>query len=150
MRTGQRALQCYARVDSITRTEQASPHRLIELLYAELLACLRQAGIAITNGDLEMKSGRLSKALSIGHGLESGLDFTRGGEVARTLGDVYASVRRKAIAAGSDMDPAGLAEGADATEGSADAWTRNRPCATSTRKGVREGTDVDERVSRGD
>src|SRR3546814_18341702 len=102
MMTAQRARQSYATVDSSTRTEQASPHRLIELLYDELLSCLRQAGIAITNGDLEMKSGRLSKALSIVHGLESGLDFTRGGEVARPLGDVYASVRRQVIAAGSD------------------------------------------------
>src|SRR3546814_3507377 len=117
MMTAQRARQSYAPFDSSTRTEQASPHRLIELLYDEWLSCLRQAGIAITNGDLEMKSGRLSKALSIVHGLESGLDFTRGGEVARTLGDVYASVRRKVIAAGSDMDPAGLEGAADAIEG---------------------------------
>src|SRR3546814_16702368 len=131
MMTAQRARQSYATVDSSTRTEQASPHRLFELLYDELLSCLRQAGIAITNGDLEMKSGRLSKALSIVHGLESGLDFTRGGEVARTLGDVYASAPRKVIAAGSDLDPAGLAEAADAIEGTADAWKTSRPFATS-------------------
>src|SRR3546814_14068113 len=95
MMTAQRARQSYATVDSSTRTEQASPHRLIELLYDELLSCLRQAGIAITNGDLEMNSGRLSKALSIVHGLESGLDLSRGGEVGRTPGGVFRSVCRK-------------------------------------------------------
>src|SRR3546814_15988799 len=109
MMTAQRARQSYATVDSSTRTEQASPHRLIELLYDELLSCLRPAGIAIANGELEMKSGRLSKALSTVHGLASGIAFTRGGEGARTLGEVYATGRGTVTAAGSHSGTARLA-----------------------------------------
>src|SRR3546814_2683984 len=83
MLRAQMARQSYAAVDTMTRTEQASPHRLIELLYDELLACLRQSEIALRNGDMPLKSSRLSKALSILHGLESSLDFASGGEVAQ-------------------------------------------------------------------
>lgn len=123
----QRARHSYATVDSATRVEQASPHRLIELLYEELLACLRQAQIALENGNLALKSSRLSKALSILGGLESSLDFGRGGEVARSLSGVYENVRRAVIAAGSDNDPVHLANAAGSIGEIADAWRQIRP-----------------------
>lgn len=122
-----RARQGYAAIDAATRTEQASPHRLIELLYDELRSCLAQAEIAIGKGDLALKSTKLSKALSIVHGLESGLDFNRGGEVAQTLSDVYGYVRQQVIAANTDNDPTPLADAVQAVTEIADAWRQIRP-----------------------
>lgn len=127
MLRAQMARQSYAAVDTMTRTEQASPHRLIELLYDELLACLRQSEIALRNGDMPLKSSRLSKALSILHGLESSLDFASGGEVAQSLAGVYKFVRGEVIAAGSDNDPAHMSGAAQAIGEIADAWRQIRP-----------------------
>lgn len=126
MLRAQLARQNYAAVDTTTRTEQASPHRLIALLYEELLSCLRQAEIAVTNDNLPLKSARISKALSILNGLESGLDFARGGDVARSLADVYEGVRRQVIAAGSANDADGLSDAADTIGEIAEAWSQIR------------------------
>ncbi len=127
MLQAQRARQSYAAIDTSTRTEQASPHRLIELLYEELFSCLRQAAIALGNGDLALKSQRLSKALSILNGLELSLDFGRGSDVARSLAGVYEYVRRKVIAAGSDNQATHLQEATHAIGEIADAWRQIRP-----------------------
>lgn len=122
-----RARQSYAAIDTSTRTEQASPHRLIELLYDELLSCLRQAVIALGKGDLALKSNRLSKALSVLHGLEAGLDFNRGGEVARSLGNVYGYIRQEVMAANAGNDPVRLAAALESAGEIADAWKQIRP-----------------------
>ena len=122
-----RARQSYAAIDTGTRAEQASPHRLIELLYDELLSCLRQAAFAVEGGQLELKSQRVSKALSILHGLETGLDSARGGEVAASLADVYAGVRGRIMAGNAGNDIEALNEAIDAIAGIAEAWVAIRP-----------------------
>lgn len=127
MMQAMRARQQYAAIDTATRTEQASPHRLIEMLYDELLSALRQAGIAVERGDLGMKSSRISRALSILHGLESSLDFNRGGPVAESLSSAYAYLRQETIAAGRDNDSRRLAAATEAAAGLADAWRQIRP-----------------------
>ena len=127
MMQAMRARQQYAAIDTATRTEQASPHRLIEMLYDELLSALRQAEIAVERGDLGMKSSRISRALSILHGLESSLDFNRGGPVAESLSSAYAYLRQETIAAGRDNDTRRLAAATEAASGLADAWRQIRP-----------------------
>ncbi|MBB4632807.1 flagellar export chaperone FliS [Sphingosinicella soli] len=122
-----RARQQYAAIDTATRTEQASPHRLIEMLYDELLSALRQAGIAIERQDFSLKSSRISRALSILHGLESGLDFNRGGAVAQSLAAAYNDLRQEAFAAGRDNDARRLAAVTDAAAALAEAWRQIRP-----------------------
>ncbi|MBL8647917.1 MAG: flagellar export chaperone FliS [Sphingosinicella sp.] len=127
MMQAMRARQQYAAIDTATRTEQANPHRLIEMLYDELLSALRQAGIAIDRGDLAMKSSRISRALSILHGLESSLDFNRGGSVAESLSAAYGYLRQETIAAGRDNDSRRLAAATEAAVGLSDAWRQIRP-----------------------
>ncbi len=122
-----RARQQYTAIDASTRTEQAGPHRLIEMLYDELLSALRQARYALEKGDLPLKSSRVSRALSILHGLESSLDFNRGGTVAESLSSAYGYLRQEVIAAGRENDAPRLAEAAEAAAGLADAWRQIRP-----------------------
>ncbi len=122
-----RARQQYAAIEASTRAEQASPHRVVEMLYDELLSALRQAGIAIKNNDLALKSKCISRALSILHGLESALDFDRGGTVAESLSSAYHYLRQEVIAAAGANDPTRLSAAADAVSGLADAWRQVRP-----------------------
>lgn len=127
MLQAQRARQSYAAIDTDTRVVQASPHRLIELLYEELQACLRQAAFAVEGGNLALKSQRISKALSILHGLEASIDAERGGEVAASLASVYSGVRELAIGGNTGNAAAPLEEAARAVSEIAEAWRAIRP-----------------------
>lgn len=81
------AASAYARIDRASRVEGASPHRLIAVLFDELLAT-----IATLRVDPSAHATK-AKALSILSALEASLDHTRGGEVAAALGRVYAVTR---------------------------------------------------------
>ena len=76
----------YRRIDAAGRTAEASGHQLVELLYEEVTRALRAAGWAAANYQYQVRSEKVSRSLAILFALEAGLDFEKGGEVARTLG----------------------------------------------------------------
>ena len=117
----------YQNVAVSTQTDQASPHRLIELLYEELLASLRQASLATAAGNFAAKSANVSRALGVLNGLESSLDFERGGEVAKTLLDAYRFATRNILAGNGENDPARFDEAVRVMGEIADAWRQIRP-----------------------
>lgn len=120
------ARAAYQTVASTTQTDQASPHRLIELLYDELLASLRQASLATAAGNLSAKSANVSRALAILNGLESSLDFQKGGEVAKTLLGAYRFTTKNILAGNGDNDPARFDEATRVMGEIADAWRQIR------------------------
>lgn len=81
----------------LTRVYQASPHQLISILFEDLLVNLSQAQTALDHGNLADKSTRISKALTILHGLESSLNFEAGARVARELQAAYRFAKREII-----------------------------------------------------
>ena len=95
----------YREIDVTTRVEGASPHRLVAILYEELLGAIATMGQAIRVGDIVRRGESQSKALAIVGGLEAGLDFEKGGEIAEMLLTIYAEVKRLLIRAarGEDM-----------------------------------------------
>lgn len=95
----------YGEVDMRGRVEAATPHGLVQMLFDELVAALRQAELCIRNGDIERKSEKISRALSILHGLEASLDFEKGGDVADSLVTVYRNVRAEVLAANRHNAP---------------------------------------------
>jgi flagellar protein FliS len=112
----------YGAVDVRGRVEHASPHMLVQMLFDELLSTLRQADLCIRNRDLERKSDRVSRALSIIHGLESSLDFSKGGDVAESLASIYAHVRGEIAGANRHNDPDRIRGAIDVVSEVADAW----------------------------
>ena len=82
----------YRELDIAARVEGATPHGLIQIMLDELLKAIDTLRAADRAG------GRLpavqSRALSILHGLEAGLDFETGGEIARSLAKIYREARR--------------------------------------------------------
>lgn len=112
----------YGEVDMRGRVEAATPHGLVQMLFDELVASLRQAELCIRNGDMERKSDKISRALSILQGLEATLDFEKGGDVADSLAAVYRNARAEILAANRHNDPE-RARGACAMLSEiADAW----------------------------
>ena len=75
----------YQSVDLSSRLEGATPHQLVQVMYEELLKALDAMAFATARGDYVQRGQRQSKALAILTGLETSLDFEKGGEIAAGL-----------------------------------------------------------------
>lgn len=84
----QRANQ-YASVQTNSQLDDASPHRLIQMLMEGFLARVNSAKGAITQNNIEAKNDYINKAIAIVGGLHESLDTQQGGEVAQNLSSVY-------------------------------------------------------------
>lgn|SRR5687767_4057842 len=84
----------YRSVDMASRLEGASPHRLVQVLFEELLKAIDTMLAAQRMGEAAKRSERQSRALSILHALETSLDFEKGGEIATNLASLYREARR--------------------------------------------------------
>jgi flagellar secretion chaperone FliS len=72
----------------------ASPAQLVVMLYDGAVRFLRQAAVAMEDGDVPRAHGRLQRAEAIVQELLDTLDFDRGGDVAPRLRDIYLFVLR--------------------------------------------------------
>lgn len=84
----------YRDVDVAARIEGASPHGLVVILFEELLKGLDTLRAAERTGEGFRHAPVQARTVSILHGLEQGLDFDRGGEIAASLGRIYREARR--------------------------------------------------------
>lgn len=86
----QRPNNAYTRVGLETEVHDASPHRLIALLFDGLFANLAQAEGAMLSGQRELKTQALMRVVRIlDEGLKAGLNMEEGGELALQLHGVY-------------------------------------------------------------
>ncbi|HUD94339.1 flagellar protein FliS [Sphingobium sp.] len=91
---GTTAARRYAAVHSGSRTEGATPHGLVKILFDELLLAMDAAALAERNGDRMKVSDKQARAMSILFALESSLDYDKGGDVAVGLAQIYREARR--------------------------------------------------------
>jgi flagellar protein FliS len=96
----------YRAVDVNARVEGASPHQLIVILFEELMKALDSLRAAEAAGDRCRAAPLQSRALSILHGLETGLDMEKGGEIAKSLAKIYREARRLIAIPGAGRDTA--------------------------------------------
>jgi len=75
----------YQRIDVETSLTNASPHRLVQMLYEGALTSLSAAKGALKSGTSVQAATHLKKAANIIAGLEEGLDFDKAGEEGRQL-----------------------------------------------------------------
>jgi len=81
----------YTRVGLETEVHDASPHRLIAMLFDGLFGALAQAQGALETGEREIKARALSRAVRIlDEGLKAGLNLEVGGPLAQQLSELYA------------------------------------------------------------
>ena len=98
------ALKEYAKVNVQSGIENASPHRLIQMLIDGALAKLSQAKGHINNKDIEKKGNDLSMAISIIGGLRDSLDHDKGGSISSNLEDLYEYMTYKLMEANLKND----------------------------------------------
>ncbi|MGR5113454.1 flagellar export chaperone FliS [Photobacterium damselae] len=96
------SLQAYKKVSVNAQLASASPHRIIQMLYAGAIERLIQGKAAMEQGNIAMKCERLSKALDIIMSLRDCLSMEDGGDVANNLDSLYDYMIRQVSTANAE------------------------------------------------
>jgi flagellar protein FliS len=106
MQNGVRAaLGEYRSAGVLAEVSEASPHRLIQMLFEGALERLVRARGMMLQGDLKGKAESISKAINIITGLQSHLNLEQGGELARNLDGLYDYMGRRLVEGNLRNDP---------------------------------------------
>ncbi len=98
------SLQSYRKVSLESEIAVASPHRIIQLMFAGALQRLAQSRYAIEQHDLANKGIFINKAIGIITGLNNSLNMDSGGPIAKNLSDLYDFMLRKISEANLNND----------------------------------------------
>jgi flagellar protein FliS len=124
------ATRAYANVSVNATVENASPHKLILMLYDALIKQLRVAKAHIQRGEVAHKATAIAKAMKlIDQGLRNGLDMERGGDIAAQLLALYDYSERRLLYANMHNDIAALDEVERLIEPLRTAWAAINPDA---------------------
>lgn len=106
-RTQKHGVAAYAKVGTETGVFDASPHRLILMLFDGALAALGNARTQMQAGDLAGKGASISKAIAIiDDGLKASLDLSVGGQTAENLYALYEYMGHQLLLANLRNNPA--------------------------------------------
>ncbi|WP_269531993.1 flagellar export chaperone FliS [Chitinimonas sp. BJYL2] len=105
------ALNAYGQSSLELDVENASPHKLIVMLYAGAIKALTQARVHMRNGEVGPKGVAISRAIAIvEEGLRSSLDREQGGELVDNLSALYDYIGFRLLEANLKMDEAAIEE----------------------------------------
>jgi flagellar protein FliS len=121
-RTMQNGIFEYRKVGVQTGVENASPHKLIQMLLDGAIEKVQLARGYMERGDVARKCETVSWAMAIVDGLRSSLDLRRGGEVAENLDALYDYMLRRLAEANLANDLAMLDEVARLLNEIRDGW----------------------------
>ena len=101
---------------------EATPHKLVEMLFQGAKDALIQSLGAIDRCDFEAKGKKLSKAIEIILNLQTILDKEKGGEVADNLNDLYLYMAARLVDANRFNDTAKVQEVIELLNTVSDGW----------------------------
>jgi flagellar protein FliS len=104
------AAQHYSSLKVRSSVDDASPHRLIQMLFEGALERIAQAKGALQQNQIARKGELIGKAVNIVGGLQGSLNDTEGGALAGHLDDLYDYIIRRLTQANFSNDPAILDE----------------------------------------
>ena len=117
-----RASDQYRSMELSSRIESADPHRLVSILYDELLICVDVLAAAAARGQALATNNYAHKARAILLSLQSGLDFDLGGDLAPILAGLYGAISEELEARIVDGNVDRMAELRIAIESVVHAW----------------------------
>lgn len=133
-RTGVPHARLYQNVGVETGVVDASPHKLVALLFDGFFEALGRARAALAAGDTETKGREIGRAARIvEEGLKAGLDLQAGGSLASDLAALYAYVGLRLTQANLKNDTGLLDECQRLMQPLRDAWRSIAPQATGPR-----------------
>jgi len=100
------ALRQYQNVGVSSGLEDATPHRLIQMLMEGALDKMCTAKGHMERREFDRKSHYLSWSITIINGLKASLDMDGGGEISANLDDLYDYMIRQLMAANAANDTA--------------------------------------------
>ena len=119
-----------------TNVQSRSPLELVVLLYDGALRHLVASREAMVRKDALARRSSLSRAMAIVAELQSTLNITEGGDLARSLDALYAYVIERIVQANMHNDPQPLEEAERLLRPLRDAWSQiavDLPAAASQR-----------------
>ncbi len=125
-----KALSTYNAMAAHAALEDASPHRITQLLYQAVFDALSNARRAMDRGDTPTKGAQLSYAIDLMGALLDGVN-PEAGELADQLTQLYRYVTRRIVLANLHNDREGLNECVDLLTPIARAWDRLAPTAAA-------------------
>lgn len=99
------AAQHYSSVKVQSSVIDASPHRLIQMLFEGALERIAQAKGAMQQHQIARKGELIGKAVNIVAGLQGSLDDKTGGDLALNLDSLYDYIIRRLSQANYENDP---------------------------------------------
>lgn len=115
----------YSRVGVETDVSEASPHKLILMLFDGALLALNKAIADIENKDLPGKIKHISKGIEIiSMGLSASLDPSSGGNLSERLGALYEYMCRRLALANLQNNTAPIQEVIGLLQGLREAWAQ--------------------------
>ena len=88
----------------------ADPIGLVVLLYEGAMDSIRQARGFLQEGRIQERSNAITKAMQIVAELQGSLDLEQGGEIARSLAQLYGFIQERLIEANAEQKLAPLEE----------------------------------------
>jgi flagellar secretion chaperone FliS len=107
---GYAAVRQYRQADVTSLIAEASPHRLIAMLYDGALERLAIAESGLVRGDVADKLRGIDSTMAILNHLREVLDYKAGGAIAQRLDALYDYMLRRLLRAKLDNDVGGVRE----------------------------------------
>lgn len=117
------AAGAYKKIGEESLVEAADSHELVNVLFRELLSSLSTAEDNFETGDLVSMRNKITKASRILTGLQGGLDFEQGGEIAGNLAELYGYCIRRLLDSNSKGNVDGVIETKRLMLPISEAWT---------------------------
>ena len=123
------AISRYRQVRTEGSVEDATPHRLIAMLFDGALSRLSLAAAHMRRNEIEDKGAQITRALEIVGALRASLDMSVPGGLPQRLDALYDYVSRRMLYANVENDPKVLDEVGGLLRVIADAWAQISPPA---------------------
>jgi flagellar protein FliS len=122
----------YRNVGVETSVADASPHKLVALLFDGLFESIARAKAALAAGAVQQKGEEIGRAVRIvDEGLRAGLDLSAGGSLAQDLQALYGYVALRLTQANLRNDAAALDECTALMQPLREAWASIAPHAAA-------------------
>ena len=121
-------LDAYSNSEKKAIVEAEDSHAMVLLLFDELIKTLRifSDNLDREKGDINLRTEKMSRALTIIYALQSSLDFEQGGEIAENLFRLYEYARQQVIAEAKTFEASGTLVAISSLEDIREAWAEIR------------------------
>lgn len=116
------AVASYNQVKTGSALADASPHKLIDMLFDGAIERIAQAKGAMMHKNVELKGAKINSAINIVNGLRENLNHDDSEDIAGNLENLYEYVVRILSEAHKNNDPAKLDEATTILGDIASAW----------------------------